>query len=99
MLMSAHSQETASADSMKTELARAKTTEEKFPLLKDLSRIMMNINPAEADEYGKKLIELAEETRDRKLIITAYLENGKRCGFFAGRKEYFNRAVDYFNKA
>src|SRR6185503_1048165 len=98
ILMCAYSQETAGADSIKTALARARTTEEKFPLLKDLSRIMMNINPVEADDYGKKLIALAEESRDRKLIITAYLENGKRCGFFAGRKEYFNRAVDYFKK-
>jgi tetratricopeptide (TPR) repeat protein len=97
-ILPAYSQETASADSIKAALAAAKTIEEKFPLLKDLSRIMMNIDPHEADEYGKKLIELAEESRDRKYIITAYLENGKRCGFFAGRKEYFNRAVDYFNK-
>ena len=95
----AKAQNAAAVDSMKTALAKATGFEEKFDLLKNLSKVMMNVNPAEADGYGNQLIEMAEESRDKKYIVTAYLENGKRSSFFAGKKEYINRAIDFYNKA
>ena len=60
---------------------------------------MMNVNLKEADEYGKELISLAEESRDRKLMIKAYMSNGTRCSYLAGTQDYINRAIDYYNKA
>lgn len=59
----------------------------------------MNVDLREADKYGQQLIELAEESRDRKLMIRAYLSNGTRCSYFTSQKEYINRSIDYFNKA
>lgn len=93
------SQEAAAVDSIKKSLSEAKTLNEKFTWLDNLSRTMMNVNPAEADSYGEQLIMLAEESRDRKLMIRAYQANGVRCGFFRAQKIYANRAIGYFEKA
>ncbi|HUR64993.1 MAG TPA: tetratricopeptide repeat protein [Chitinophagaceae bacterium] len=93
------SQQAAAVDSIKNGLAAAKTTEEKIYWMDYLSRTLMNVNPAEAETYGEKLIMLAEESRDRKLMIRAYRANGIRCGFFRGQKTYANRAIGYFEKA
>ena len=65
----------------------------------NLSRTLMNVNLQEADEYGKQLISLAEESRDRQLMIYAYMSNGVRCSYFAGQKDYAKRSIEYYNKA
>jgi hypothetical protein len=64
-----YAQDAAVADSLKKKLLTAKGTDEKFTVLKDLSRVMMNVNPAVADSLGKEMIRVAEESRDRKLIF------------------------------
>ncbi|MDP4263661.1 MAG: tetratricopeptide repeat protein [Bacteroidota bacterium] len=97
--ISSFSQQTLAVDSLKKSLAKAGTTEEKVESLDALSRTLMNVNPKEADEYGKQLITIAEESRDRKLMIKAYMSNGTRCSYFAGIQDYNNRAIDYFNSA
>ncbi|HEY6504360.1 MAG TPA: tetratricopeptide repeat protein [Chitinophagaceae bacterium] len=93
-----YQQDVAAIDSIKSSLAKAKTTEEKIYLLDNLSRTLMNVNLQEAEEYGKQLISLAEESRDRKLMIDAYMSNGVRCSYFAGQKDYAKRAIEYYNK-
>jgi tetratricopeptide (TPR) repeat protein len=60
---------------------------------------MMSTNKEDAEKYGKELIEVAEESRDRKLMVKAYLSNGTRCSYFAGNKENIRRALEYFNQA
>lgn len=95
----AHSQQAAAVDSMKTALGRVATTAEKAYWLDLLSRTLMNVNLDEAEIYGKQLIALAEESRDRKLMIQAYLSNGTRCSYRAGTKDYTQRAIDYYNQA
>jgi tetratricopeptide (TPR) repeat protein len=93
-------QQAAAVDSMKKALAGAKTVEEKIDLLDVLSRTLMNVNLKEADEYGNQLITIAEESRERKLMIRAYMSNGTRCSYFSGVKEdYTNRSIEYYNKA
>src|SRR4026208_2311255 len=81
---SSFAQQAAALDSMKSSFATAKTAEEKVFWLDMLSRTAMNVNPGQAEEYGKQLITFAEETRDRKLMIKAYMSNGIRCGYFTG---------------
>jgi tetratricopeptide (TPR) repeat protein len=93
------SQQSAVVDSMKKVLAKANTAEEKVEALDILSRSLMNINPKEAEEYGKQLITVAEESRNRKLMIKAYMSNGTRCSYFGGMKDYASRSIDYFNNA
>src|SRR6185503_18814972 len=77
------SQQAAALDSMKISFAKAKTPEEKVFWLDNLSRTAMNVDLPQAESYGKQLISFAEETRDRKLMIKAYMSNGLRCSYFA----------------
>jgi tetratricopeptide (TPR) repeat protein len=86
-------------DSMKYALKQAKTVEEKIYWLDLVSKTLMNVNLKEADEYGRQMIELAEESRNRKLMIEAYLSNGTRCSYFAGQQDYLTRSIGYYNKA
>lgn len=92
-------QEPAAIDSMKRELAKAGTLEQKAYWYDQLSRTMMNVNPRAADSLGERYIFLAEESRDRKLIFDAYVSSGIRCGYFRGQKQFVERALDYFEKA
>ena len=92
-------QQAAALDSMKSSLAKAKTPEEKVYWLDILSRTAMSVNLMQAEEYGKQLITFAEETRDRKLMVKAYMSNGIRCGYFVGQKDYTTRSIEYYNKA
>ncbi|HEX6848300.1 MAG TPA: tetratricopeptide repeat protein [Chitinophagaceae bacterium] len=92
-------QQAAAVDSIKSSLAGAKTPEEKVFWLDNLSRTLMNVNLPQAEEYGKQLITFAEETRDRKLMVKAYMSNGERCGYFAGQKVHMNKSIEYYNKA
>ena len=78
----------ATLDSMKSALAKAKTPEEKVYWLDIISRTAMNVKLELAEEYGKQLITFAEETRDRKLMVKAYISNGLRCSYFVGQKDY-----------
>ena len=93
------SQQAAALDSMKSALAKAKTPEEKVYWLDVISRTAMNVKLELAEEYGKQLITFAEETRDRKLMVKAYMSNGERCGYFAAQKVFLNRSIEYYNKA
>jgi tetratricopeptide (TPR) repeat protein len=93
------SQEAAAVDSIKRVLAKATTAKEKVAWLDELSRVLMNVNPKEADEFGSKLIAVAEESRDRELMFKAYLSNGTRCTYFAQQKAYSQKAIEFFNKA
>lgn len=89
----------AAVDSMKRALAKSGDVSGRVYWLDILSRTLMNVDMEEAEKYGNQLIEIAEESRDRKLMVTAYLSNGNRCSYFAGTKDYINRAIDYYTKA
>lgn len=92
-------QEAAAVDSLKKAYEKAATSEEKVTLMDELSRVMMNVNPKDADEFGNKLIAIAEESRDRKLMFKAYLSNGTRCSYLANQKAYSQKAIEFYNKA
>jgi tetratricopeptide (TPR) repeat protein len=92
-------QQAAAVDSLKKALANAKTAEEKSDALDMLSRTSMTVNPKEADQYGEQLITVAEESRDRKLMIKAYMSNGLRCSYMGNLQNYNYRAIEYYNKA
>ncbi len=94
-----YGQNPAAVDSLKARMEAAKTPEEKAYLLDNLSRTMMNVDKQKAEEYGKQLIALAEESRDRNLMIDAYVSNGVRCSYFAGQRDFINRSIEYYNKA
>ncbi|TMI64890.1 MAG: tetratricopeptide repeat protein [Bacteroidetes bacterium] len=92
-------QQTATTDTLKKALAKATDINEKANLLDNLSRILMNVNPTEAEMYGEQLITLAEESRDRELMVKAYQSNGTRCMYFATQQKFASRSIEYYNKA
>jgi tetratricopeptide (TPR) repeat protein len=92
-------QQAAAVDSIKKAVAESKTLEEKIENLDNLSRTLMNVDLKEADKYGQQLITEAEESRDRRMMIKAYMSNGTRCSYFAGSKDYTQRSLGYFNQA
>lgn len=99
VLSSAQGQQAAAVDSMKRGLAKAQTVEEKLYWLDFLSRTLMNVDLKQADEYGQQMIDLAEESRDRKFMIRAYTSNGVRSSYQPGNKEYVRRAIGYYEQA
>lgn len=97
--ISMYAQEAAAVDSLRAAMGKAVTLEQKFPLMEELSRVLMNVNPKQADEAGTQLIALAEESRDRKYMFKAYLSNGTRCSYMASQKAYSDKALSFYNKA
>lgn len=97
-IASAARSQTAVIDSLKRELVKATGTEKKIEILGLLSRTFMNINLPEADKYGLQMIEVAEASRDRKLMVKALLTNGERYSYLAGRKDNIDKAIDYYNQ-
>lgn len=85
-------------DSFKAQLAKAVTTKEKLDIMGSLSRTLMNVNLAESDKYGQQMIEIAEMSRDRKLMVHALLVNGERYSYLAGRKDNIEKAMSYYNQ-
>lgn len=92
-------QQPATIDSITLALLNSKTPAEKVYWYDNLSRTLMNVNPYKGDSVGNELIMYAEESRDRELMIKAYMSNGVRCSYFRGRKEYSSKAIGYFEKA
>ncbi len=90
--------QTAIIDSLKRELARSASSEKKVEILGYLSRTLMNTSLPEADQYGLQMIEVAEMSRDRKLMVKALLTNGERYSYLAGRKDNINKAIDYYTR-
>ncbi len=97
--LSASAQVASAIDSIKAALASAKTVQEKVYLTDNLARTYMNVSLEESEKYGQQLISLAEESRDRDLMVFAYQMNGVRCSYLAAQKSYTDRAIGYFNKA
>lgn len=98
-LFRTEAQEAAAVDSLKQALATARTPAEKVKWMDELSRTLMNVNPAEADKWGEKQIAVAEESRDRLLMIEAYRSNGVRNMYLANQKAYSDKAIGFFNKS
>jgi len=86
-------------DTLKNDLAKAKKPEEKVYFMGLLAQILMNTDIAEADRYGALLTQEAEISRDRKLMVRAFMINGTRYSFMATNKNFLQKAIDYFDKA
>lgn len=84
---------------MKRGLANAKTLDEKLFWLDFLSRTLMNVDLQQADAYGKQMIELAEESRDRKHMVKAYSSNGLRASYQPGNKDYTKQSISFYEQA
>lgn len=95
----AFAQQPGAIDSLQKALATAASPAEKLYCYDNLSRTMMNVNPRTADSLGEQMILFAEENRDRKGMIYAYMSNGVRCSYFRGQRAYSEKSLVYFEKA
>ncbi|MFN8289159.1 MAG: tetratricopeptide repeat protein [Chitinophagaceae bacterium] len=86
-------------DTLNRRLSKATTPGERVRILGDLSKVYINENFRASDSLGRMMIEAAELSRDRELMAEALLVNGERNSYFASRKENFDQAVTYYNKA
>lgn len=92
-------QQAAAIDSMRLAVSHAKTTEDKAYWMDMLARTLMSVDLAQSEKAGQELIELAEESRDRKLMIFAYRSSAVRYSYYGGQKEYTEKSISYYNKA
>ena len=92
-------QDPAVIDSLRRGVERAGTFEEKARRMDMLSRMLMGLDPAEAFAWGGRLIALAEDSRDRKLMFDAYLSNGVCHSYLADQKVHLGKATAFFGKA
>lgn len=93
------SQEHSAVDSIRITLQATKTPADRVYWMERYALVMMNIDHAKSDSIGRALIEYAEGTRDRTLIVKAYMANGQRYGFFGGSNERQKGAVNFYNHA
>jgi tetratricopeptide (TPR) repeat protein len=86
-------------DSLKKRVARATSDEEKVEIMGALAKVLMNVNLPEADKYGFEMMTVAEQSRNRSLIVKALLTNGERYSYLAGRKDNIDKAIGYYKEA
>jgi tetratricopeptide (TPR) repeat protein len=86
-------------DSLHRELSNATRVEDRMMWMSKLSSYYLGINNSKSEELGAKVIEIADSSRDRKLMVKAYLYNAERCLSFTSLKEYVNRGLEYTSKA
>jgi tetratricopeptide (TPR) repeat protein len=86
------------SDSLQSRLAGAKTANEKVNLLLELSEASA-VDPARSRAYGDEAISVAELSRDRWLIASAYLYSGKRYLNNSGLSNNLEQALKLTERA
>src|SRR5258708_2568440 len=86
------------ADSLKKDLLQARTDHQRVQDMLSLSRYFSRIDTVQGEEYARRAIEMAELSRDRKLMANVYLKNGTRY-LNSGEIADIYRAMDNFRQA
>ena len=92
-------QSTYWVDSLKKKVDLAVSDRERVLALLNLARYFTGTNSGLADQYAGKAIELAEMSRDRRLMVDAYIKNGDRFLNLSGLSGYIQHAIDAYMKA
>jgi tetratricopeptide (TPR) repeat protein len=66
-------------DSLKTSLRKARSVPDRMQCMFDLASFYVNLNNALSEQYGEAIIALADSSRRRDWMVTAYLYNAERC--------------------
>ncbi|MFZ1529790.1 MAG: hypothetical protein WAT19_13620 [Ferruginibacter sp.] len=64
-----------------------------------LSHYYMAVDPQKAETWGKKALEDAELSRNRKAMAKANIDNGVRLGMVTGKKENITSAIGFFEES
>jgi len=86
-------------DSLKVNLETSKSAEQKAFWLAQLSSFYFSVNRKLSDEYAMKLQQIAEESRDRKLLVFVHLSNSRRFASVSGRQDNINKSLEYAQHA
>jgi tetratricopeptide (TPR) repeat protein len=84
-------------DSLKRRLDTTRSTLDKINLLMDLARVTMD--RAKGSDYANQAIELAQETRDQRLIADIFLQNGGRYGSHSDLTDNLVQATKNYQQA
>ena len=88
MALSGMAQENVIKDSLTLKLKKATTAADKIDALRDPSYFFMSVDPKQADQLAADAIFIAEESRDRLLMVRAYANNGGRAAAWPGNEKY-----------
>ena len=86
-------------DSIKRNLANARTPKEKIKWLADLAQFYMGMNRPYSDSLAAVMHEEAELSRDRELIAHANLRDADRYFNMAASQGNINKATEFVDKA
>jgi tetratricopeptide (TPR) repeat protein len=86
-------------DSLKRNLSLAQTDEDKVYVLGELVDQYSGLDNELCRQYAEQSIRVAELSRDRKLIILAYLQNGARCMNLAALEGNIQEALENYENA
>ncbi|HEY4147615.1 MAG TPA: tetratricopeptide repeat protein [Chitinophagaceae bacterium] len=86
-------------DSLKKSLSQAQTDSEKNYWMLKLATSYTAFNPELSEDYARQAMQVAELSRDRKLIINTYLSNGRRYLNRANLSNYLQQALSNFLEA
>ncbi len=86
-------------DSLKTSLGKATNDAERINILSDLAVFSMGWDNGQADKYANEMMEIAEVSRNRTLMIRAFLYNARRYYESSGSQEAVGKALETATKA
>lgn len=86
-------------DSLKQNLERATTAEKKVLWLGELSQYYMGVDNSLSNQYAAQQMRIAEESRDRNLMVTVHLYDAQRYLNFSGRQENINKGIESAERA
>jgi len=98
-LRAAYAQDNPYTDSIKVNLQKATSSREKIICLDELSRFYLAVNRSLSDQYANEMQQIAEESRDRELIILSLLNNARRFSNYSAQVENINAARKFLQKA
>jgi tetratricopeptide (TPR) repeat protein len=96
---SAVAQSSLLEDSLKRELARASLPEDRIIWMRELAQYYMGVNNQLADDYGNQMTEMADSSRNRKLMIRACLYNAQRYYGFSALQQSVTKGLAYAQQA
>ncbi len=99
LLGAAHAQDNPYTDSVKVNLKNASSAREKIIWLGELARFYLVANRPLSDKYTQEMQQIAEESRDRELIVLSQLNNARRFSNYTGQVENINVARNFSLKA
>jgi tetratricopeptide (TPR) repeat protein len=96
----AHAQDTNPyTDSIKVNLQKATSAHDKVVWLGELARFYLAANRSLSDKYANEMLQVAEESRDRQVIILSLLNNARRFSNYSVQVENINAAMKFSQKA